>query len=170
MQKHVSRWFTEEYEVLFSFLNWPLSPCWCVSVDWVLACEPEGRWFDSQSGHMPGCGPGPQLGGHVRGNHALMFLSFSFPCSLSKLATKTWKDCTGSAQGKCTLKCEVGCLGCGETGTYRLLVYEYPFVGYLKSLFIWFHLRYKQIQMVRKMYAWVFSLYHCSLKILKHYI
>ena len=110
------------------------------------------------------------VGGHVRGNHALMFLSFSFPCSLSKLATKTWKDCTGSAQGKCTLKCEVGCLGCGETGTYRLLVYEYPFVGYLKSLFIWFHLRYKQIQMVRKMYAWVFSLYHCSLKILKHYI
>ena len=27
---------------------------WCGSVDWVLACEPKGYWFDSQSGHMPG--------------------------------------------------------------------------------------------------------------------
>ena len=26
----------------------------CGSVDWVLACEPKGSWFDSQSGHMPG--------------------------------------------------------------------------------------------------------------------
>ena len=30
------------------------SPGWCGSVDWVLACEPKGCWFDSQSGHMPG--------------------------------------------------------------------------------------------------------------------
>ena len=27
---------------------------WCVSVDWVLACEPKGCWFNSQSEHMPG--------------------------------------------------------------------------------------------------------------------
>ena len=27
---------------------------WCVSVDWALACEPKGCWFNSQSGHMPG--------------------------------------------------------------------------------------------------------------------
>ena len=29
-------------------------PGWCGSVDWVLVCEPKGRWFDFQSGHMPG--------------------------------------------------------------------------------------------------------------------
>ena len=29
-------------------------PGWCDSVDCVPACEPKGRWFDSQSGHMPG--------------------------------------------------------------------------------------------------------------------
>ena len=28
-------------------------PSWCGSVDWAPACEPKGRWFDSQSGHMP---------------------------------------------------------------------------------------------------------------------
>ena len=27
---------------------------WSSSVDWVLAYEPKGQWFDSQSGHMPG--------------------------------------------------------------------------------------------------------------------
>ena len=27
---------------------------WCGSVDWVPACEPKGRWFNSQSEHMPG--------------------------------------------------------------------------------------------------------------------
>ena len=31
-----------------------VSPGWCGSVDRALACEPKGRWFDSQSGHMPG--------------------------------------------------------------------------------------------------------------------
>ena len=29
-------------------------PGWCGSGDWVPACEPMGRWFDSQLGHMPG--------------------------------------------------------------------------------------------------------------------
>ena len=42
--------------------NKSLRPGWCGSVDWVPACEPKGCWFDSQSGHMPGLGPGPQLG------------------------------------------------------------------------------------------------------------
>ena len=27
---------------------------WCGSVDWVLACKPKSRWFDSQSGHLAG--------------------------------------------------------------------------------------------------------------------
>ena len=29
-------------------------PGWCGLGGWVLACEPKGRWFDSQSGHKPG--------------------------------------------------------------------------------------------------------------------
>ena len=29
-------------------------PGWCGSVDWAQACEPKGRWLDSQSGHVPG--------------------------------------------------------------------------------------------------------------------
>ena len=29
-------------------------PGWCGSVHWVWACKPNGRQFDSQSGHMPG--------------------------------------------------------------------------------------------------------------------
>ena len=34
--------------------NFPPSPGWCGSVDWVPVCEPKGCQFDSQSGHMLG--------------------------------------------------------------------------------------------------------------------
>ena len=54
------------------------SPGWCDSVDWVLACEPKGCWFESQSGHMPELRATSLVWGHVRSNHTLMFLSFSF--------------------------------------------------------------------------------------------
>ena len=53
------------------------SPGWCASVDWVPACKPKGHWFDSHSGHMPGLWVRCPVGGHVRGNHALMFLFLS---------------------------------------------------------------------------------------------
>ena len=33
---------------------WEIHLGYCGSVDRVLACEPKGHWFDSQSGHMPG--------------------------------------------------------------------------------------------------------------------
>ena len=36
------------------FKNHFRSTGWCGSADWVLACEPKGCPFDSQSGHMPG--------------------------------------------------------------------------------------------------------------------
>ena len=45
----------------------------------------KGCRFNSQSGHMPGCGPGPHLWACKRGNH-LMFLSqinVSLPLSSS---------------------------------------------------------------------------------------
>ena len=35
-------------------VNDVLGPSWCGSLDWVLACEPKGHWFNSLSGHMPG--------------------------------------------------------------------------------------------------------------------
>ena len=38
----------------FFLLLQRIHPGWCGSVDWALACKPNGRWFDSQSGHMPG--------------------------------------------------------------------------------------------------------------------
>ena len=45
------------------FLKSPLnSPSYCGSVDGVPACEPKGHRLDSQSGHMSGYRPGPQLG------------------------------------------------------------------------------------------------------------
>ena len=38
-------------------------PGWCGSVDWALACKPKGRWFNSQSGHMPGLQARSPVGG-----------------------------------------------------------------------------------------------------------
>ena len=57
-------------------------PGWCDSVDWVPACKPKGHQFDSQSGHMPGLCARSSVGGHVRGNHTLMFLSLSLSLPL----------------------------------------------------------------------------------------
>ena len=56
-----------------------LSPGWCDTVDWALACEPKGRQFDSQSGHMPGLHARSPSKGCARGNHTLMFLSCHSP-------------------------------------------------------------------------------------------
>ena len=38
-------------------------PGWCGSMDSVLAPEPKGCWFDSQSGHMPGLQARTPVGG-----------------------------------------------------------------------------------------------------------
>ena len=38
--------FGERFPVLKNDENF--CPGWCGSVDWVQACEPKGRWFDSQ--------------------------------------------------------------------------------------------------------------------------
>ena len=40
-----------------------ISPSWCTSVDWAPACEPKGRRFDSQSGHMRGLWARSPVGG-----------------------------------------------------------------------------------------------------------
>ena len=57
-------------------------PGWCGSVDWVLACEPKGHWFDSQSGHMPGLRARSPAGG-VREATIHWWLSPSHSPSLS---------------------------------------------------------------------------------------
>ena len=41
-------------------------PGWCGSVDWALACEPQGHWLIPSQGTCLGCGPGPQLGAYER--------------------------------------------------------------------------------------------------------
>ena len=73
---------TLNFFLLFSFFKIN-SPGWCGSVDLVLAWEPKGRWFDSQSGHMPGLQEGPQQGACERQPHIdvslhLFLLPFSF--------------------------------------------------------------------------------------------
>ena len=61
-----------------------ISPGWCGSVDWVLACESKGGLFDSWSGHMPGLWARSLVGGvwEVTDgqciSRTLMFLSPSF--------------------------------------------------------------------------------------------
>ena len=47
-----------------------------------IACEAKGHWFDSQSAHMLGCGPGPQYGACERQPHTDVYLSPSLPLSL----------------------------------------------------------------------------------------
>ena len=62
-----------------------MGPGWCGSVDWVLACEPKGRWFHSQSGHMPGLRARCPVGGAREATTHWCFsssLSPSLPLSL----------------------------------------------------------------------------------------
>ena len=75
---------------------WYLSPGWCVSVDWGLACEPKGYQFASQSGHMPGLQTRSPVGG-VQGNWLMFSLTHrcfspSLPLSLkiNTIFIKMW--------------------------------------------------------------------------------
>ena len=63
----------------------------CGVVGWVLSHKAKGRWFDSQSGHMPGLWARSPFGAHTRGKRQIKFLShidvsfsFSLPSPLSK--------------------------------------------------------------------------------------
>ena len=64
---------------------------WYGSVDWVLACEPKGRWFDSQSGHMPGLWARSPVGGMQEATTHGCFspsLSLSLPFSIKEELNK----------------------------------------------------------------------------------
>ena len=72
------------YSIGFDHFKTMFSPGQCGSVDWALACEPKGRWFNSWSGHMPALQVRSPVGARARDNHTLMFLSLSSPTPLSK--------------------------------------------------------------------------------------
>ena len=51
---HWAFWQVSSRECMQFFKMHNFSPGWCGSTNWAQACEPKGRWFHSQSGHMPG--------------------------------------------------------------------------------------------------------------------
>ena len=62
-----------------------VGPGWCGSADWVPACKPKGRRFDSQSGHMPGLRTRSPVGGTWEATAHPCFspsLSLSLPLSV----------------------------------------------------------------------------------------
>ena len=76
------RWFISLFPYSYCFLcsRSFSSPGWCGSVDWaLLACEPKGRQFDSQSGHMPGLQARLPVGTLERQPHTDVSLSPSLP-------------------------------------------------------------------------------------------
>ena len=72
------------YKHLCRVCNLKSAPClgWCGSVDWVLACEPKGHWFDSQSGHMPGLRARSLVGGTQEAINQCISAYWSFSHSL----------------------------------------------------------------------------------------
>ena len=63
------------------------SPGWCGSVDWTPTCEAKGRWFDSQTGHMPGLQARSSVGGAPEATTRWCFspfLSLSLPLCKNK--------------------------------------------------------------------------------------
>ena len=61
------------------------SPSWCSSLDWARVYEPNGRWFDSQSGHICGLRARYLVGGTWEATTYWCFFScrsLSLPLSL----------------------------------------------------------------------------------------
>ena len=60
----VSHYFGDYYWLHFKTTDAGTNcACWCGSVDWALACELKGCWFNSLPGHMPGLWARPPVGG-----------------------------------------------------------------------------------------------------------
>ena len=51
------------FSLPLSLKKTPKTPGWCVSVDGVLACEPRGHQFNSQSRHISGLQARSPVGG-----------------------------------------------------------------------------------------------------------
>ena len=54
-------------------------PGWCGSVDWMLACEPKGRWFDFPVRAQAWVAGQVHSWEHAKGRHTLMFLFLFLP-------------------------------------------------------------------------------------------
>ena len=68
-----------------------ICPDWCSSGDWVLAWEPKGHWFNSQSGHMPGMQARSSVGDIQKATHIDVSLPLFLPLlPLSKNKTKSF--------------------------------------------------------------------------------
>ena len=71
------------HECLVDSVNKEFSPGWGGSVDWVLACERRGVWFEPLSGHVPGLqvsGWGPARGNRLMSpSHINVSLHLSLP-------------------------------------------------------------------------------------------
>ena len=59
-------------------------PGWFSSVDWAWACEPKGRWFNSQSGHIPGLPARSPVRGVREAPTHWCFSPSLLPCPLSR--------------------------------------------------------------------------------------
>ena len=79
------------------------SPDQCGSVGWVSSRKAKGRWFNAQSGHVPGLQVWPPVRACMRGNQ-LMFLSLSFsrPSPLSKTKSNIKKKKKKPRKGRLT--------------------------------------------------------------------
>ena len=79
--------------------NFIRGPGWCGSVDWVLAWEPMGYWFDCPVRAHALVAAHVSSRGCVRGNHTWVFLSLSFSLpSLYQKINKVFKKKKGGLQ------------------------------------------------------------------------
>ena len=69
-----------------------VSPGWCGSLDWTLACKPKGCRFDSQLGNMPGLWAGSTWEATTHGCFSPSLLS-PFPCLKIKIYFSKKKKC-----------------------------------------------------------------------------
>ena len=77
--------FCNVYSIVCTFSAYEKNcPGWHSSVDWEMACEPKGHWFNSQSGHRPGLQARSPVGDMQEATtHGCLFpLSPSLPLSL----------------------------------------------------------------------------------------
>lgn len=60
---HYEYYVVERLDLISFLLRSEFFPGMCGLVGWVLSHEPKGQWFNSWSGHVPGCGLSPQWRG-----------------------------------------------------------------------------------------------------------
>ena len=77
-------WKTSERPLVHEWIKKLYYPGWCGWVDWVPACKLKGRWFESQSGHVPGLWARSPVGSVREATVSLTHQCFYLPSHLSK--------------------------------------------------------------------------------------